>query len=191
MTMLRPSLLLLLIFTLLTGIFYPLLTTGIGQLLFTQQSHGSLLYQDQRVIGSSLIGQSFTLPGYFWGRPSATAGSPYNPMASGGDNLAVSHPALEQAIRQRVQQLRQANPNQQGAIPVDLLTTSASGLDPDISVAAARYQALRVAASRHLPLEQVEQLITQYTDSAKPQFLGTSVVNVLLLNQALDKFHTE
>ncbi|KFK95147.1 MULTISPECIES: potassium-transporting ATPase subunit KdpC [unclassified Serratia (in: enterobacteria)] len=187
MSYLRPSLVILLLLTLITGIAYPLLTTGLSQLLFSRTANGSLLYQGDKAVGSALIGQNFSKPGYFWGRPSATADSAYNAMASGGSNLATTNPALDKAIAERVKQLRQANPTMSGQIPVDLLTASGSGLDPQISVAAAQYQLERVAKARQLPTEQIAKLITENTERATPNFMGESVVNVLKLNLALDE----
>ncbi|WP_337262064.1 MULTISPECIES: potassium-transporting ATPase subunit KdpC [unclassified Serratia (in: enterobacteria)] len=186
MSYLRPSLVMLLLLTLITGIAYPLLTTGLSQLLFSSTANGSLLYQGDKAVGSALIGQNFAKPEYFWGRPSATADSAYNAMASGGSNLATTNPALDKAIAERVKQLRQANPAMSGPIPVDLLTASGSGLDPQISVAAARYQLTRVASARQLPEAQIAKLIEENTEGATPNFMGESVVNVLKLNLALD-----
>jgi K+-transporting ATPase ATPase C chain len=186
MTYLRPALVMLILLTLITGIAYPLLTTGLAQLLFSGAANGSLLYQGDKAVGSALIGQNFTRADYFWGRPSATGDSAYNPLASAGSNLAATNPALDKAIAERAAQLRQANPAMNGPIPVDLLTASGSGLDPHISIVAARYQLARVAAARHLPPEQVAKLIEDNTDRATPNFMGESVVNVLKLNLALD-----
>jgi K+-transporting ATPase ATPase C chain len=186
MSYLRPSLVMLILLTLITGIAYPLLTTGLSQLLFSGAANGSLLYQGDKVVGSALIGQNFTKPEYFWGRPSATGDSAYNAMASAGSNLAATNPALDKAIAERAAQLRQANPAAKGPIPVDLLTASGSGLDPQISIAAAQYQLARVAAARQLPQEQIAKLIEESTDQATPNFMGESVVNVLKLNLALD-----
>jgi K+-transporting ATPase ATPase C chain len=186
MSYLRPSLVMLILLTLITGIAYPLLTTGLSQLLFSGAANGSLLYQGDKVVGSALIGQNFTKPEYFWGRPSATGDSAYNAMASAGSNLAATNPALDKAIAERAEQLRLANPAMKGPIPVDLLTASGSGLDPQISLAAAQYQLARVAAARQLPPEQIAKLIDQSTDQATPNFMGESVVNVLKLNLALD-----
>ena len=138
MSYLRPSLVMLILLTLITGIAYPLLTTGLSQLLFSGAANGSLLYQGDKVVGSALIGQNFTKPEYFWGRPSATGDSAYNAMASAGSNLAATNPALDKAIAERAAQLRLANPAMKGPIPVDLLTASGSGLDPQISLAAAQ-----------------------------------------------------
>ncbi|PTA77334.1 potassium-transporting ATPase subunit KdpC [Serratia sp. Nf2] len=186
MTYLRPALVMLILLTLITGIAYPLLTTGLAQLLFPGAANGSLLYRGDKAVGSALIGQNFTRPDYFWGRPSATGDSAYNPLASAGSNLAATNPALDKAIAERAAQLRQANPAMSGPIPVDLLTASGSGLDPQISIASAQYQLARVAAARHLPPEQIAKLIEDNTDRATPNFMGESVVNVLKLNLALD-----
>ncbi|AKP34758.1 potassium-transporting ATPase subunit KdpC [Yersinia aleksiciae] len=183
---LRPALVLLILLTLITGIAYPLLTTGLAKLMFSQQAKGSLVMLGDEVIGSSLLGQNFTQPGYFTGRPSATADMPYNPMASGGSNLAISNPALDQAISERVKLQRQANPAQTGPVPVDLVTASGSGLDPSISLDAAYYQAPRIASVRQMPLSEVKQLIDSNIQKATPNFFGESVVNVLNLNMALD-----
>ncbi|CNJ31946.1 potassium-transporting ATPase subunit C [Yersinia rohdei] len=186
MSYFRPALVLLILLTLITGIAYPLLTTGLAKLLFAQQANGSLVMLGDEVIGSSLLGQNFTQPGYFAGRPSATADMPYNPMASGGSNLAISNPALDKAISERVALQRQANPMQSGPVPVDLVTASGSGLDPSISLAAAYYQAPRIANVRQLPLSEVKHLIDENVQKATPNFFGESVVNVLKLNMALD-----
>ncbi|WP_274608760.1 potassium-transporting ATPase subunit KdpC [Yersinia kristensenii] len=186
MSYLRPALVLLILLTLITGIAYPLLTTGLAKLIFPQQANGSLVMLGDEVVGSSLIGQNFTQPGYFAGRPSATADMPYNPMSSGGSNLAASNPDLDKAISERVKLLRQANPTQTGPVPVDLVTASASGLDPQISLEAAYYQAPRIASIRQMPLSEVKQLIDDNVQKATPNFFGESVVNVLNLNMALD-----
>ncbi|CRY73088.1 potassium-transporting ATPase subunit C [Yersinia pseudotuberculosis] len=186
MSYLRPALVLLILLTLITGIAYPLLTTGLAHLMFSQQASGSLARLGDNVIGSTLIGQNFTQPGYFTGRPSVTADRPYNPMASGGSNLASSNPALGQAIGERVKLQRQANPTQLGPVPVDLVTASGSGLDPHISLAAAYYQAPRIASIRQMPLSDIQQLIDNSMQKAIPSFFGEPVVNVLNLNMALD-----
>lgn len=182
MSQLRPAMLVLLLLTLVTGVGYPLLTTGLAQWLFPAQANGSLLEQH----GSALIGQNFTRPGYFWGRPSATGDTPYNAQASSGSNLAASNPALDKAVAERVAALRAANPLAPRAVPVDLVTASASGLDPAISPAAAIWQAPRVAAARQLPLETVEKLIDANTARPLLAFSGDPTVNVLRLNLALD-----
>lgn len=182
----RPALVLLILLTLITGIAYPLLTTGLAKLLFAQQANGSLAMLGDEVVGSTLLGQNFTQPDYFSGRPSVTADMPYNPMASGGSNLAISNPALDQAISERVKLQRQANPTQTGPVPVDLVTASGSGLDPSISLEAAYYQAPRIASIRQMPLSEVKQLIDENVQKSVPNFFGEPVVNVLKLNMALD-----
>ncbi|CNK16752.1 potassium-transporting ATPase subunit C [Yersinia frederiksenii] len=182
----RPALVLLILLTLITGIAYPLLTTGLAKLMFSQQANGSRVMLGDEVVGSALLGQNFTQPGYFVGRPSVTADMPYNPMASGGSNLAISNPALDQAISERVKLQRQANPTQTGPVPVDLVTASGSGLDPSISLEAAYYQAPRIADIRQMPLSEVKQLIDENVQRSVPNFFGESVVNVLKLNMALD-----
>ncbi|WP_025377591.1 potassium-transporting ATPase subunit KdpC [Yersinia hibernica] len=186
MSYLRPALVLLILLTLITGIAYPLLTTGLAKLMFSSQANGSLVMLGDEVVGSSLIGQNFTQPGYFASRPSATSDMPYNPMASGGSNLAISNPNLDKIISERVKLVRQANPSQTGPVPVDLVTASASGLDPQISLEAAYYQAPRIANIRQMPLSEVKQLIDSNIQKATPNFFGESVVNVLNLNMALD-----
>ncbi|CNI43127.1 potassium-transporting ATPase subunit C [Yersinia frederiksenii] len=182
----RPALVLLILLTLITGIAYPLLTTGLAKLMFSQQANGSRVMLGDEVVGSALLGQNFTQPGYFVGRPSVTADMPYNPMASGGSNLAISNPALDQAISERVKLQRQANPTQTGPVPVDLVTASGSGLDPSISLEAAYYQAPRIADIRQMPLSEVKQLIDENVQRSVPNFFGKSVVNVLKLNMALN-----
>lgn len=187
MNMLRSSIVVLVLLAIITGVAYPLLVTGIANVLFPWQAKGSLVEQNNRVVGSALIGQNYQSENYFLGRPSATAEHPYNAMASGASNLAVSNPALNEAFAVRSQQLRAQNPDASQAIPVDLLTSSASGLDPDISVAAAFYQAPRIAKNRQLPLKDVESLITTYTQKPLLGFMGEPIVNVLQLNMALDE----
>ena len=185
-TILRPALVLFFILTLLTGVAYPLLVTGAAQLLFPDQAGGSLILRDGKPVGSSLIGQNFTDPGHFWGRPSATGPMPYNASASSGSNQGPLNPALVDAVKGRIDALRAADPGNAGPVPVDLVTASASGLDPHISPAAARYQAARVARVRGLPLEKVQQLVTQETESPLFGLLGEPRVHVLRLNLALD-----
>lgn len=183
---LRPALVLLLVLTFLTGIVYPLMVTGLAQTLFPFQSHGSLIVRDGKVIGSNLIGQSFTDPAHFWGRPSATGPMAYNASASGGSNLGPMNPALTDAVKTRVAALRAADPANLAAVPVDLVTASASGLDPHISLAAAQYQLSRVANHRKLSTQAVQVLIDQATQRPLFGLLGEPVVNVLQLNLALD-----
>ncbi|WP_278495452.1 potassium-transporting ATPase subunit KdpC [Pantoea vagans] len=187
MSQLRPAILLLLLLTLVTGVVYPFLTTGLAQWLFPAQANGSLLEEDGVAHGSALIGQNFTQPDYFWGRPSATSDKAYNPLASGGSNLAASNPALDKAVADRVAALRAANPQAPAAVPVELVTASASGLDPDISPQAALWQAPRIAASRNVPVAQVEALIEKMTHRPLMPFLGTPTLNVLQLNMALNE----
>ncbi len=183
---LRPALRLLLVMTVLTGILYPLVVTCIAQLVFPRQAAGSLISRDGRAIGSSLIGQSFTAPGYFWSRLSATTPQPYNGTASGGSNLGPLNPALLDAVKARIAALRAADPGNSSPVPVDLVTASASGLDPDISLAAAQFQAPRVARVRALPLSRVQALIAAHTAGRLLGVLGEPRVNVLELNLALD-----
>jgi K+-transporting ATPase ATPase C chain len=183
---LRPALVLFLVLTLLTGIAYPLVVTGLAQTLFPAQAHGSLVLRDGKVVGSTLIGQSFTDPAHFWGRPSATGPMSNNAAASGGSNQGPTNPALADAVKERVAVLRAADPANKAAIPVDLVTASASGLDPHISLAAAQYQLGRVATARKLSVPAVQGLIDQSTQRPLLGLLGEPVVNVLQLNLALD-----
>ncbi len=183
----RPAIVMTVLLTLATGVVYPLITTGISTTLFRQQAQGSLIQDGGKLIGSELIGQNFTRSNYFWGRPSATSDSPYNPMASGGSNLAVSNPALDKAVADRVAALRLANPQSSPQVPVDLVTASGSGLDPQISVETAQWQAPRVANARGLTVAQVTKLIDDNTVSPLVNFLGPTVVNVVQLNHALDQ----
>ncbi|PHI32491.1 potassium-transporting ATPase subunit KdpC [Budvicia aquatica] len=185
MSYLRPAFVLLILLTLATGIIYPLAVTGLAQLVFPAQSQGSLVTDHNHIIGSSLIGQNFTRADYFHGRPSATAETPYNALASGGSNLAGSNPLLKQRIQQDILQIQQHNPAQSGLIPVDLVTASGSGLDPQISPEGAYYQAQRIAVTRQIPLDRVKQLIKLNTSEPLAVF-GQPVVNVLQLNLALD-----
>jgi K+-transporting ATPase ATPase C chain len=177
---------LLIVLAVLLGIVYPLFITGIGRAFFHDKAEGSLIVQDGRVVGSRLIGQPFTDPGYFWSRPSATAPYPYNAGASSGSNLGPTNPALLQAITDRIAALRAADPANAAAVPIDLVTASASGLDPDISPAAAQYQVTRVARARGLSVEAVQGLVEKYTSGRQLGFLGEPRVNVLQLNLALD-----
>lgn len=183
---LRPAIMLLLLLTALTGIAYPLLVTGVAQVAFPFQAHGSLLVRDGKPVGSVLIGQAFSDPRHFWTRPSATAPQPYNGLASGGSNLGPLNPALTDAIKTRIEALRAADPANEAPIPVDLVTASGSGLDPDISVAAANYQAPRVARERGLAPEVVQALVTGHAHQRWLGILGEPRVNVLELNLALD-----
>lgn len=187
MKQIKPALVLLIVFSIITGLLYPALITGVAQLLFPGQANGSLITQNGLVVGSELIGQQFDQPQYFWGRISDTSGVAYNASASGGSNYSVLNPALETQVKERLAALKAADPNNTLPVPVDLVTASASGLDPDISVAAAEYQAARVAKARGLGLNQVDALISQYTRGRILGFLGEKTVNVLELNLALDK----
>jgi K+-transporting ATPase ATPase C chain len=183
---------LLVLFTLMTGLVYPLVVTGLAQLIFPHQANGSLIVQDGRNAGSELIGQSFDDPKYFWGRLSATGAFPYNAFdadtltGSSGSNYGPLNPALLEMVRARVDALRAADPDNDLPIPVDLVTASASGLDPHISVAAAFYQVPRVARLRGMSESEVKALIDEYTEGRQLGFLGEPRVNVLLLNLALD-----
>jgi K+-transporting ATPase ATPase C chain len=172
--------------SLITGVAYPVLVTGVAQLVFPRQANGSLLVKDGKVAGSSLIGQPFDDPKYFWGRPSATSPFPYNAGASSGSNQGPTNPALIEAVRGRVAALRAADPGNAAAVPVDLVTASASGLDPHISPAAALYQAGRVARARGLDESRVRELVERHVEGRQLGFLGEPRVNVLLLNFALD-----
>ena len=182
----RPALTMLLILTLLTGLAYPLAVTALAQVFFPDQANGSLIVRDGKVIGSQLIGQYFDKPEYFWSRPSATTLFPYNAAASGGSNLGPTNPALIETVKARVAALRAADPGNEAAIPVDLVTASGSGLDPHISPAAALYQLKRVARTRGLDENTVQTLVTQHTEGRQFGLLGERRVNVLQLNVALD-----
>lgn len=183
---LRPALVLFGALSLMVGVLYPLAVTGIGKLAFPEQAAGSLVTHNGKVIGSALIGQSFSSPRYFWGRPSATGPVANNAGGSSGSNQGPLNPALTDAVKGRIAALREADPGNTAPVPVDLVTASASGLDPDISVAAATYQAGRVAAVRKLPRERVDELISEHTVGKTLGFLGEARVNVLALNLALD-----
>lgn len=172
--------------TVLTGVAYPLIVTGVAGVLFPRQAEGSVLLRDGKAIGSTLIGQAFDDPRYFWSRLSATGPAPYNASASGGSNLAPSNPALADAVRGRLTALQSADPANKAPVPVDLVTASASGLDPHISPAAADYQAGRVARARGLALERVRALVAAHTEGRCLGLLGERRVNVLELNLALD-----
>ncbi len=182
----RQSIVMLVLLTALTGILYPLTVTGLAQVLFPRQANGSLIVRDDKVLGSRLIGQPFRDPRYFWSRPSATAGGAYNGLASGGSNLGPTNPALRADVARRVAALRAADPGNTAPVPVDLVTASASGLDPDISPAAAAYQAARVAHARGLPPARVQALIDASTRGRQLGVLGEPRVNVLELNLRLD-----
>jgi K+-transporting ATPase KdpC subunit len=184
---LRPALILLGLFTLLAGLIYPLTVTGLAQLIFHHQANGSLITSDGRILGSDLIGQPFSDPEYFWGRLSATPGFPYNAASSSGSNYGPDNPALLAVVQARIDALHAVDPGNTMPIPVDLVTASASGLDPDISEAAALYQVGRVAFYRGLSEAVVTALIHTYTQGRQFGFLGEPRVNVLELNLALDK----
>ncbi len=186
MNLFRPAISLFILLTLIVGVGYPLLTTGLAQWWFPFAASGSLIESQGQVRGSALIGQNVTRADYFLGRPSATADTPYNALASSGSNLAASNPVLDEAIKQRVAELRKANPQASASVPTELVTASASGLDPHISPAAALWQVPRIAQARHLPQEALRSLIDAHTDSPLLYFLGEPVVNVLELNMALD-----
>ena len=182
----RPAIVLFLTLTVLTGIVYPFAVTGLAQLLFQDQAEGSVLMADGHAVGSRIIGQSFSDPKYFWSRPSATAPQPYNAIASGGSNQGPLNPALTDAVKSRIDALKAADPTNPLPIPVDLVTASASGLDPDISIAAARYQAARVARARGLDPVSVQSLIDAHSHGRLLGIIGEPRVNVLELNLALD-----
>jgi potassium-transporting ATPase KdpC subunit len=184
---LRPALVLFVLLSLLTGVAYPLLVTGIAQSVFPAAASGSLIERDGKVVGSRLIGQTFTQPQYFWSRPSATSPTPHNAGASAGSNLGPRNPALAEAVAARIDALRAADPGHTAPVPVDLVTASASGLDPHISRAAADFQATRVARVRKLPEADVRALIDAHTQGRVLGFLGETRVNVLELNLALDR----
>ncbi|HZE90941.1 MAG TPA: potassium-transporting ATPase subunit KdpC [Rhizobacter sp.] len=186
----RPALVLFVALSALTGIAYPLAVTGIGQAAFAEQAAGSLILRNGKAVGASLIGQNFSDPKYIWGRPSATSPMPNNGTASSGSNLGPLNPALADAVKGRIEALRAADPGNTAPVPVDLVTASGSGLDPHISVAGARFQAVRVAKARGLLLSQVQQLIEKHTEGPLFGFLGEPRVNVLQLNLALDAAHS-
>jgi K+-transporting ATPase ATPase C chain len=185
--LMRQCLGILLLLTLITGVIYPLVVTGIAQSLFPRQANGSLIVKNGRAIGSTLLGQSFRSPRYFWSRPSATPGVPYNAASSAGSNLGPLHPALGQNVTKRVEAVRTADPARALVVPVDLVTSSGSGLDPDISPAAAQYQVPRVAKARGLSDETVRRLVSEHTRPRQGGLLGEPRVNVLELNLALDE----
>jgi K+-transporting ATPase ATPase C chain len=185
--LIRQSLAVLIAFTVMAGVVYPLVVTGLARGLFPSQAGGSLVRQEGKTVGSALIGQPFTAPGYFWSRPSATSPFPYNAAASTGSNLGPTNPDLLSAVQARIEALRAADPGNTGKIPVDLVTSSGSGLDPDISPAAAEYQVERVARARGLAAEQVRQLVAAHTRGRQFGVLGEPRVNVLELNIALDR----
>lgn len=183
---LRPALMALAVLTLITGFLYPLVITGVAQVLFPQQANGSLIVIDGQGMGSSLIGQPFDAPKYFWGRPSATAPFPYNAAASSGSNLGPTNEALIKAVQIRIDALKAADTNNPFPLPVDLVTASGSGLDPHISPASAAYQVRRVARARKMEEDVVRQLVSRHTEGRQLGILGEPRVHVLALNLALD-----
>ena len=184
--MIRPVIVSLFVFTILTGVLYPLVVTGIAQLIFPGQANGSLILKDSKAVGSSLIGQPFDDPKYFWGRLSATSPFPYNSASSSGSNLAETNPDLVKNAQGRIDALKTADLRAEKQVPVDLATSSASGLDPHISPAAAEYQVQRVVTSRNMDEAKVRALVVQYTENRQFGILGEPRVNVLKLNLALD-----
>lgn len=185
--LIRQSLIMLLLMTLVTGVAYPLIVTGIAQVAFAHAANGSIIEHGGKALGSELIGQPFTDPKYFWPRPSATAPFPDNPASSGASNLGPTNPALIDAVKQRIAALHAADPDNEQPIPVDLVTTSGSGVDPQISPAAAQYQIERVARVRGMPQATVATLVAQATEGRQFGVLGEPRVNVLNLNLALDR----
>ncbi len=183
---LRPALVLFGLLSILTGLVYPFAVTGAAQALFPAQAAGSLVLRDGKPVGSALIGQSFSEPKHFWGRPSATSPMPYNASASSGSNQGPLNPALTDAVKGRIKALRAADPGNTAPVPVDLVTASASGLDPHISPAAAHYQVARVARERQLPAERVQAVVDGLVEKPLLGVLGEAQVNVLRLNLALD-----
>lgn len=186
LSLLRPAIVLFVLLTLIVGIAYPLAATGVAQFVFAHQANGSLIERDGKPVGSQRIGQNFDAPKYFRGRPSATSPMPYDANASGGSNLGPSNPALAETVEQRSAALRAANPQASGPLPAELVMASASGLDPELSPRAARWQAPRIARARNLPTAQVEALIDAHTQGPSLGLFGEPRVNVLALNLALD-----
>jgi K+-transporting ATPase ATPase C chain len=185
--LIRQSILMLTVMTLVTGVVYPLVVTGIAQVAFPRTANGSVMVKDGTPLGAELIGQSFTDPKYFWPRPSATSPFPDNPSSSGASNLGPTNPALTDAIKQRIDALRAADPGNSAAVPVDLVTASASGVDPDISPAAATFQIPRVARVRGMSIEDVTRLVDAAAQARQLGVLGEPRVNVLKLNLMLDR----
>ena len=185
-SMLRPALTLFVVLSVITGLVYPLAVTGLAQAAFPSAANGSLIAQDGKPVGSELIGQPFSDPKHFWSRPSATSPMPYNAANSSGSNQGPSSPALADAVKGRLEALRATDPGNTSPVPVDLVTASASGLDPHISRAAADYQLSRVARVRGLPVERVQALVEQHTEQPLLGFIGEPRVHVLRLNLALD-----
>lgn len=186
----KPAIILFILLSLLTGVIYPAIVTGLAQLLFPNQANGSLIKDSSgKLTASGLIGQPFNSPGHFWGRPSATGPFPYNAGASGGSNLGPTNPALIDAVKSRIAALKAADPDNKAPVPVDLVTASASGLDPHISPAAAEYQINRIAKARHIDTAKLRELVQTHTEARQLGFLGEPRVNVLALNVALDAIH--
>ncbi len=185
----RPAVMSFVVLTVITGIIYPFVMTGFSQIFMSNTANGSLVIKDGKAVGSRLIGQAFSDPKYFWGRPSATSPMPYNGLASGGSNLGPTNPALIDEVKARLQALRDADPDNHAPVPVELVTASGSGLDPEISPAAAQYQVSRVAHARGLEVAAVNRLIAQHTEPRQFGILGEPRVNVLALNLALDTLH--
>ena len=185
-SLIQPAVSLFILLTLITGVLYPVAVTGIAKTVFPEAANGSLIFKDGKAVGSRLIGQNFTDPKYFWGRPSATSPQPYNASASSGSNQGPLNPALTDAIKGRIEALKAADPENTQPIPADLVTASASGLDPHISPAAADYQIERVARARKLDPAQVKSLVVRYTEDRQWGIFGDPRVNVLALNLALD-----
>lgn len=186
-TLFRPALTLFVLLSVITGIVYPMVVTGIAKVLFPEAAKGSLIVENGKPVGSRLIGQNFTDPKYFWGRPSATGPMPYNASASSGSNQGPLNPALKEAVKARIDALKSSDPSQTAPIPEDLVTASGSGLDPQISPAAARWQVPRVARIRGLNVAEVNTLIDAHTEGRQLGLLGEPRVNVLALNLALDR----
>jgi len=187
--LLRPALGLFVVLSVITGLAYPFAVTGVAKALFPHQAAGSLIERDGKLVGSALIGQNFADPGHFWGRPSATGPMPDNAANSSGSNLGPTNPALVDAVKARIAALHAADPANTAPVPVDLVTASGSGLDPEISLAAAAYQAPRVARQHGLSLDVMQQLIQEHTKGRDLGVLGEPRVNVLELNLALDSIH--
>ncbi len=185
----RPVLTIFGVLTLVTGLVYPMVVTGIGQSLFPKQAAGSLIERNGKPVGSVLIGQNFADPSHFWGRPSATSPQPNNGLGSNGSNLGPLNPALVDAVKGRVEALRAAAPGNTLPVPVELVTASASGLDPHISTAAALYQMPRIGKLRNIDLAKLRALVAENTESPMLAFMGEAGVNVLRLNLALDALH--
>lgn len=182
----KTALLLLLFFSVVTGLIYPILVTGLAQIFFSTQANGSLLLKDKKIVGSEFIGQFFVDPKYFWGRPSATTPFPYNALASSGSNLGITNPTWLKMVRIRIESLRKIDPQNNILIPIELITASGSGLDPHITPAAAFYQIKRISKARRITEDDVRNLLIHFIENRQFGFLGEPRVNVLKLNLALD-----